>query len=205
MFVPVLSSKTELIRMLIKDKMPMTLSILEELPATIIPAIDANGSLVPMEKMVAHQQGVLHLAVSVFVFCGRELLLQQRAATKYHCGGLWANTCCTHPHWNEPLAISAQRRLREEIGLSVPLSPANTIEYRALVSNDLIEHERVQIFFGELESQEVAFDLAPEEVEQVRWVDIDVLKSDAQLNPDLYAPWLRIYLSRWVELGLQIV
>jgi isopentenyl-diphosphate delta-isomerase len=95
--------------------------------------------------------------------------------------------------------------LLEEIGLNVPLSPANTIEYRARVSNDLIEHERVQIFYGELESKEVNFDLAPEEVAHVRWVDVDFLKSDAQLNPDLYAPWLRIYLMRWKELGLQIV
>jgi isopentenyl-diphosphate delta-isomerase len=183
----------------------MTLTLQEAQLSTIIPAIDTAGRLVPIEKMAAHEQGVLHLAVSVFVFCGRDVLLQQRAASKYHCGGLWANTCCTHPHWNEPLAVSAQRRLQEEIGLSVPLSPANTIEYRALVSNDLIEHERVQIFFGELESQEMAFDLAPEEVARVRWVDVDSLKSDAQLNPDLYAPWLRIYLSRWAELGLPIV
>ena len=182
----------------------MTLTLQETQASTIIPAIDTDGSLVPIEKMAAHQKGVLHLAVSVFVFCGRELLLQQRAASKYHCGGLWANTCCTHPHWNESLAMSAQRRLREEIGLSVPLSPANTIEYCALVSNDLIEHERVQIFFGELESQEMAFDLAPQEVARVRWVDVDFLKSDAQLNPELYAPWLRIYLSRWAELGLPI-
>ena len=191
--------------MLINDQMPVTLSMQQTFPNIIIPAIDVDGTLIPIEKMAAHEQGVLHLAVSVFVFCGRDVLLQQRAASKYHCGGLWANTCCTHPHWNEPLATSAQRRLREEIGLGVPLSPANTIEYRARVSDDLIEHERVQIFFGELKNQDFDFDLAPEEVAHVRWVDLDFLKSDARLNPNLYAPWLRIYLSRWSELGLQII
>ncbi|GIU66720.1 isopentenyl-diphosphate Delta-isomerase [Candidatus Phycosocius spiralis] len=182
----------------------MNLSLKATQSSTIISAIGRDGALVPIEKMAAHEQGVLHLAVSVFVFCGREVLLQQRAASKYHCGGLWANTCCTHPYWKEPASISAQRRLREEIGLNLPLTPANMIEYRAHVSNNLIEHERVHIFFANVESTDVAVALASEEVAQVRWVDIDALKSDAIQNPAFYAPWLRIYLSRWAELGLQV-
>ena len=76
-----------------------------------IPAIAADESLYPIEKIEAHRLGVLHQAVSIFVFCGADLLVQRRAAGKYHCGGLWANSCCSHPHWGETLQDCAERRL----------------------------------------------------------------------------------------------
>jgi isopentenyl-diphosphate delta-isomerase len=143
-----------------------------------------------------------HLAVSIFVFCGLNLLIQKRAVSKYHCGGLWANTCCTHPHWNEAPEESARRRLYEELGLKLDLQPARVVEYYAEVSNNLIEHERVQVYFADVASQNLSFDLAPEEVAEVRWVDVRELKADAAANPELYAPWFKIYLARWDELGL---
>ena len=70
-------------------------------PAIIIPGINADGSLFPIEKIEAHQRDVHHLAISIFLYAGSQLLIQRRAMGKYHCGGLWANTCCTHPHMNE--------------------------------------------------------------------------------------------------------
>ena len=76
----------------------------------IIPAIAADGSLYPVEKLMAHVEGLFHLAVSVFVFDGDRLLIQQRAHDKYHCGGMWANTCCTHPYWDEAAVTCAERR-----------------------------------------------------------------------------------------------
>lgn len=168
----------------------------------IIPAIGTDGLLFPIEKMKAHEDGTLHLAVSVFVFCGPNLLIQKRAASKYHCGGLWANSCCTHPHWNEAPERSARRRLFEELGLDLELSPAKVVEYYAEVSNNLIEHERVQVFRADVPHQNLAFDLAPEEVAEVRWVEVRELKADALANPHHYAPWFKIYLDRWSELGL---
>lgn len=173
-----------------------------QLPQIIIPAIGTDGLLFPIEKLKAHEDGALHLAVSIFVFCGPNLLIQKRAANKYHCGGLWANTCCTHPHWNEAPEASARRRLYEELGLTLDLVPAQVVEYCAEVSNNLIEHERVQVFRADVPNQNLAFDLAPEEVSDVRWVDVRDLKADALANPQLYAPWLKIYLARWSELGL---
>ncbi len=168
----------------------------------IIPAIGSDGLLFPIEKMKAHEDGTLHLAVSIFVFCGPNLLIQKRAASKYHCGGLWANSCCTHPHWNEAPEVSARRRLFEELGADLVLRPAQVIEYYAEVSNNLIEHERVQVFRADVAEQNLAFDLAPDEVAEVRWVDVQELKADALANPQNYAPWFKIYLSRWTELGL---
>jgi len=168
----------------------------------IIPAIGTDGLLFPVEKLKAHEDGTLHLAVSIFVFCGLNLLIQKRAVSKYHCGGLWANTCCTHPHWNEAPEESARRRLYEELGLKLDLQPARVVEYYAEVSNNLIEHERVQVYVADVASQNLSFDLAPEEVAEVRWVDVRELKADAAANPELYAPWFKIYLARWDELGL---
>ena len=171
-------------------------------PPLIIPAIGTDGLLFPIEKLKAHEDGTLHLAVSIFVFCGPNLLIQKRAMSKYHCGGLWANTCCTHPHWNEAPEDSARRRLFEELGLKLDLKPARVVEYYAEVSNNLIEHERVQVYRAEVASQNLAFDLAPDEVADVQWVDVRELKADAVANPQLYAPWFKIYLARWQELGL---
>ena len=168
----------------------------------IIPAIGKDGLLFPIEKLKAHEDGILHLAVSIFVFCGPNLLIQRRAASKYHCGGLWANTCCTHPHWNEAPEDSARRRLYEELGLTLDLTPARVVEYYAEVSNNLIEHERVQVYRADVATQNLAFNLAPEEVADVRWLDVRELKKDAVANPQLYAPWFKIYLARWGDLGL---
>lgn len=168
----------------------------------IIPAIGIDGLLFPIEKLKAHQDGTLHLAVSVFVFCGPNLLIQKRAESKYHCGGLWANTCCTHPHWNEAPESSARRRLQEELGLKLELKAAHVIEYYAEVSNNLIEHERVQVFRADVPHQNLDFNLAPDEVADIRWTDVRELKLDAIANPQNYAPWFKIYLKRWSELGL---
>lgn len=168
----------------------------------IIPAIGTDGLLFPIEKMKAHEDGTLHLAVSIFVFCGPNLLIQKRALSKYHCGGLWANTCCTHPHWNEAPEVSARRRLYEELGLDLDLRPTEVVEYYAEVSNNLIEHERVQVFRAEVANQNLMFALAADEVAEVRWVGVRELKADVVANPQNYAPWFRIYLNRWSELGL---
>jgi isopentenyl-diphosphate Delta-isomerase len=168
----------------------------------MIPAIALDGSLYPMEKLAAHQQGTLHQAVSIFVFCGNDLLIQKRALTKYHCGGLWANTCCTHPYWQEALADSAHRRLREEMGFDIALSPANIITYQADVTNGLREHERVQIYAAHVNRVDVEVNLNQSEVCDFAWADIGNLKENAVDQPELYAPWFRIYLDRWDELGL---
>jgi isopentenyl-diphosphate delta-isomerase len=168
---------------------------------SVIPGIAADGALYPIDKMEAHRQGALHLAVSVFVMSGDALLLQRRALTKYHCGGLWANTCCSHPHWGEAPADSATRRLREELGATLPLKACNILEYKARVTNGLWEHERVHIFRGDA-APTVSLKLDAAEVLETRWATIDELRQDMATNPELYAPWFRIYLERWSELGL---
>jgi isopentenyl-diphosphate delta-isomerase len=167
----------------------------------MIPGIAADGSLFPIEKMEAHRQGVLHLAISVFIMSGDALLLQRRALSKYHCAGQWANTCCSHPNWGETPADGAARRLRQELNLSLPLKACNVIEYAANVTNGLREHERVHVFRGEAGSR-LPIEPNPEEVLATRWVGLDALRREVCNQPDIYAPWFRIYLARWDELGL---
>ena len=108
-----------------------------------------DGELTPVEKLEAHRKGLRHKAVSVFVIRGQEVLVQRRAMGKYHTPGLWANTCCTHPEWEEDSLTCANRRLFEELGIS-GLSPEyrDRVEYRADVGGGLIEHEVVDIFLA---------------------------------------------------------
>lgn len=169
----------------------------------IIPAIEPGGQLYPIEKLDAHRRGLLHLAISVFVFSGDRLLIQRRAESKYHSGGLWANTCCTHPDWGEDLEIAAHRRLKDELGLAVPsLEERSVIEYRAQVSDTLWEHERVHVFRHCAGSEEPIAKPVAEEVSAVRWITERDLRSEMSSTPELFAPWFRIYVSRWDELNL---
>lgn len=170
-------------------------------PPVLIPAIRQDGALYPVEKMEAHERALRHQAVSVFVFRGGEMLIQQRAEGKYHCGGLWANACCSHPHWGETHAAAAERRLGEELGATLPLARTATVEYRADVGGGLTEHEEVVVFRGEA-PDDWALAPAAEEVQAVRWAPVPRLMREAESDPGRFAPWFRIYLKRWVELKL---
>lgn len=167
-----------------------------------IPAIGSDESLYPIEKIEAHRRGVLHQAVSIFAFSGDALLIQRRAQGKYHCGGLWANTCCSHPHWGESLDDCAERRLQEELGLSAPMLQVSSIEYAADVGNGLWEHERVAVYHTTLDSDCAALRPNRDEVCEIRWETLGRLRLEAANRPETLAPWFRIYLDRWDELGL---
>lgn len=160
----------------------------------MVPAY-VNGVLTPVEKLEVHQRGLRHLAVSVFVMAGTSVLIQRRALSKYHTPGLWANTCCTHPRWNEPPGDCAVRRLREELGISgLDLLPVGQIEYRAAVGGGLIEHEVVDVFVGQAE-RAVPLALNPDEVCDTRWVGLAELTAETRKWPERFTPWLRIYLD----------
>ena len=165
----------------------------------VIPAVMADGRLEPVEKMEAHRTGQLHLAVSVFVHDARgRLLIQRRAASKYHCAGQWANTCCTHPHWGEPPAAAARRRLDEELGFTADLTERRTVDYRAEVGNDLVEHERVTLYTARLDPAPEPRP-NPDEVDATEWVDLSDLLARLDDRPDTLTPWFRIYLARFVD------
>lgn len=165
-----------------------------------IPAIAEDGSLYPIEKLRAHELGVLHLAISAFVFSPKgELLIQRRAREKYHCGGLWANTCCSHPHWQEDIADCAHRRMQEELGITLPLEPIGEVTYRADVGDGLTEHEHVHMFKGIADPQTWIPKPNPDEIAELRWVSMDRLFADNEQNPEHFTPWFRLYIQRWSD------
>ena len=163
----------------------------------VIPAIAADGSLYRVGKLEAHERDLHHLAISVFLMDGTRLLIQRRALGKYHCGGLWANACCTHPRWGEAAAECARRRLREELGVEVPLEQRGVVEYAAPVGNGLHERERVTMFRGEVRAPELAVRPDPAEVMDWRWIERDALAREIAETPERFTPWLRIYLARY--------
>lgn len=160
----------------------------------LIPAWQ-DGRLIPMEKLAVHRLGLRHPAISVFILRGEETLLQQRAFGKYHTPGLWANSCCTHPHWQEPPETCATRRLREELGISgLALHHRGVIEYRADVGSGLTEHELVTVFTAEA-PPDMPLSPDPAEVAATHWVPLKDLEREIEAQPDRFTPWLRIYLA----------
>ncbi len=151
--------------------------------------VGQDGRLSTMEKMEAHRRGLLHSAISVFIFNGRNrLLLQKRAASKYHSPQKWTNTCCTHPQPGETPLEAAQRRLGEEMGLAATLVEAFTFLYTADVGNGLIENEFDHVFFGVSDQNP---NPNPSEVTDWNWRSMEVLEQELIRNPEFYSPWLR--------------
>jgi isopentenyl-diphosphate Delta-isomerase len=146
------------------------------------------------EKMRAHAEGLLHRAFSVFVFdrAGR-LLLQRRALSKYHSGGLWSNTCCSHPRPGETVAAAARRRLAEEMSFDCELRPAFEFLYRAELGGGLTEHEYDHVFVGSFDGEPRP---DPSEVGDWRWIGWEELREDLAARPQRYSYWLRLALER---------
>lgn len=158
-----------------------------------------DGDLTPVEKLEVHQRGLRHKAVSIFVLRGSKVLIQKRAMGKYHTPGLWANTCCTHPEWNEDPADCAVRRLKEELGIT-GLYPAHkdVLEYRADVGGGLIEHELVDLFIATAPA-DLVVEPNPDEVMEIKWVDIYDLRARIKRRPFEYTPWMRIYMNKHAD------
>ena len=150
-----------------------------------------------MEKQQAHIAGLLHRAFSVFVFNSKgELMIQQRAASKYHSPTLWTNTCCSHPRDNETYEQAAHRRLEEEMGFDCELDYKFNFIYKAHLENDLIEHELDHVFIGTFDDEPK---LNPDEVMAYRWVELDDLKKDMEKNPQNYTAWFKIIFEHYVS------
>ncbi|MBL7935225.1 MAG: isopentenyl-diphosphate Delta-isomerase [Bacteroidia bacterium] len=147
-----------------------------------------------MEKLEAHQKGLLHRAFSVFIFNDKEeLLLQQRAFSKYHSGGLWTNSCCSHPRPNETIKDAANRRLFEEMGMSCDLKIKTNFIYKTPFENGLTEHELDYVLIGNTNQNPI---INKEEVENYKWISIADIKKDIISNPHQYTSWFKIALEK---------
>lgn len=153
-----------------------------------------DKSIGTMGKMEAHITGRLHRAFSVFIFNSKgELMIQQRALSKYHSPGLWTNTCCSHPKWEEDIKLNAIQRLKEEMGIECSLISAFTFVYKSEVGQGLIEHEFDHVFIG-------TYDEAPliNRIEVCDWkfINIELLKYEIDNQPDNYTEWFRIAFNK---------
>ena len=153
--------------------------------------VDENDNQVGvMPKLEAHQKGLLHRAFSVFIFNSKyELLLQKRASSKYHSGGLWTNTCCSHPREGEEILDAANRRLIEEMGIETSLRKVHDFIYKAELDNDLIEHEFDHVFYGIYNEDPI---INEDEADDFKWIDMDSLNEDIKQNGDNYTIWFKI-------------
>ena len=147
-----------------------------------------------MEKIEAHKKGLIHRAFSIFILNNKnELLLQKRAISKYHSGGLWTNSCCSHPKPGENLSIATQRRLTEEMGLTCKLNFAFSFKYKVEFENGLTEHELDHVFIGQSDSIPKANNL---EVEEWKYMNCEDIQEDIKKNPDFYTEWFKICFKR---------
>ena len=150
-----------------------------------------------MEKMEAHEKGLLHRAFSVFVFNKNgEMLLQQRATDKYHSPGLWTNTCCSHPMPGEETIDAAHRRLFEEMGFDTALKSAFSFTYKTAFENGLTEHELDHVFIGDYDGEIIP---NHQEVKDFRFMKIEALKENIQHNEQIYTSWFKIAFPKLEE------
>lgn len=151
-----------------------------------------------MEKLEAHQKGLLHRAFSVFVFNEKnELLIQKRAETKYHSGGLWTNTCCSHPKPNESTLEGAQRRLKEEMGMEVSLKNAFHFIYKVDFDNGLTEYELDHVLIGYSNEDPI---LNPEEASQFKWVGFNEILNSLKYHPNSFTFWFKHIFDQHLNL-----
>jgi isopentenyl-diphosphate delta-isomerase len=160
--------------------------------------VDSSGrSIGTMDKMAAHRKGALHRAFSVFIFNSNgELLLQQRALDKYHSGGQWTNTCCSHPRPGENTVDAAHRRLMEEMGLICELEEVFTFSYRHEFANGLTEHEYDHVFIGYTNE---APKPNPTEVADFLYLKPELLALELNKQPDKYTAWLAICFDQVMD------
>lgn len=161
--------------------------------------VDKNDKEIgTMPKMQAHLSGALHRAFSIFIFNKKgQLLLQQRALNKYHSGGKWTNTCCSHPRIGEQTKDAANRRLLEEMGMKCELTYGFNFLYKADVEDGLLEHEYDHVYFGFTDDKPV---LNLDEVAAYKYIDLENLSKDLKNHPEQYTEWLKISLNQVLAL-----
>jgi isopentenyl-diphosphate delta-isomerase len=156
--------------------------------------VDQNDNAIgTMAKMEAHEKGILHRAFSVLLFNDQgELLLQQRARSKYHSAGLWTNTCCSHPRPGEDTDEAVRRRLLQEMGIDILPSFSYKFIYKMDVGDHLIEHEYDHVYIGTFNGKP---NINTAEVEDWKFVGLSWLSSDMKKNPDNYTVWFRLIMN----------
>jgi len=162
--------------------------------------VDENDKEIGIEeKMKAHQEGKLHRAFSVFIFnSSGKMLLQKRANGKYHSGGLWTNTCCSHPRPEESIEKAAHRRLKEELGFDCELKELSHFIYKAKLDHGLTEHEFDHVFIEKYDGEIIP---NKNEVSDTMWISIGALKEEIKKHPENFTEWFKVAFRKFSELS----
>ncbi|WP_405413604.1 isopentenyl-diphosphate Delta-isomerase [Maribacter sp. Asnod1-A12] len=156
-----------------------------------------NEQIGTMPKMEAHEKAVLHRAFSVFITNDKgDIMLQQRAASKYHSPLLWTNTCCSHQRVGESNIEAGKRRLQEEMGFQAELKELFSFIYKAPFDNGLTEHEFDHVMLGSFNSEP---NINLDEVEAWKWMSPKAVKEDISKNPSEYTAWFKIIFEKFYE------
>ena len=158
---------------------------------------DNDNKIGLMPKLMAHEKALLHRAFSVFIFNdNNELMLQRRALSKYHSPGLWTNTCCSHQRDHESNIEAGKRRLEEEMGFVTDLKEVTSFIYKAPFDNGLTEHEYDHVMVGKYNEIPT---INPDEVDSWKWMDLEEVKVDINLNPSEYTEWFKIIFDKFYD------
>ncbi len=150
-----------------------------------------------MPKLEAHEKAILHRAFSVFIVNDKgELLLQQRAASKYHSPMLWTNTCCSHQREGETNIEAGKRRLLEEMGFVTELKEVFSFIYKAPFDNGLTEHELDHVMVGSYNKNPK---INSEEVGDYKWMSLETIKTDMEIQPEIYTVWFKIIFKEYYQ------
>ena len=152
-----------------------------------------DNAIGTMEKLEAHQKGVLHRAFSILLFNSKgEILLQKRSRLKYHSSSLWTNTCCSHPLPSETMEEATRRKLKQEMGIDLRPEFAYKFTYKANLDKGLVEHECDHVFIGTFDGTP---EINPEEVEDWKFSEINSLRDDIRKNPGSYTSWFKLIVN----------
>ncbi|MFA5067201.1 MAG: isopentenyl-diphosphate Delta-isomerase [Candidatus Izemoplasmatales bacterium] len=164
------------------------------MPDDILLVDEDNNPIGTGEKMDVHRRGVLHRCFSVLIYNSKkEMLLQKRAANKYHCPGQWSNACCSHPAPGEHLLMAAKKRLKEEMGISTPVKETGVEFIYKVRIGDLTEYEYDHLLYGQFDGKPL---INREEADDWRWMAFSDIRDDMKANPDIYTPWFRLIISQ---------
>jgi isopentenyl-diphosphate delta-isomerase len=154
-----------------------------------------------MKKMEAHELGLLHRAFSVLIFNSEDkMLLQRRALSKYHSGGLWTNTCCSHPRAEETTLKAAHRRMIEEMGFDCDMEEVFSFVYNEKLDKGLVENEFDHVFVGRYNS---SVEINPHEVEEYKWISYEDLIKDMESKPNEFTAWFKIIMEEVKKVGIE--
>ena len=160
----------------------------------IIAVDEFDKEIGSIEKMEAHHKGILHRAFSILVFnSNNQLLLQKRNVKKYHSPGLWTNTCCSHPKYGEDLDDAIYRRIKEEMGFTCKLKEIFSFVYKVEFEDNLFENEYDHVFIGKYDGEVIP---NKEEADDFKWADINYIKNDIKINPELYTYWFKTLINK---------